>query len=59
MGNTTNADYIRNMSDEEMAKFLHEHFNCKPEGDCPVNTCTGSNCKENIKKWLQAERKAD
>lgn len=56
----TNADYIRNMSDEELANLLFVHFICPPEGKCPIeDECDGSKCKHHIRKWLQAERKAD
>lgn len=56
----TNADYIVNMSDEELAQFLCKHFNCPPEGNCPVeDDCDGTYCIRHIRKWLQEERKAD
>ena len=55
--NWTNFDYIRAMDIEDLAYFLYDHFNCKPEGQCPVNDCDGTECIEHIKKWLQEVRK--
>lgn len=55
----TNADYIRNMSDDELVQFLVENFVCEPEGGCPVIDCYGFNCKAHILKWLQEERQAE
>lgn len=56
----TNADYIRNMDSYELANFLSEHFECPPEGKCPIkDACDGSNCKVHIFNWLLAERKAE
>jgi hypothetical protein len=50
----TNADRIRAMSDEELAKFICEWCNCVP-GYCPgVEMCTPSLGKANgLVKWLQ------
>ena len=49
----TNADRIRNMSDEELAKFICKISLCKPLY-CPAyRECMESNgC---MLKWLQAE----
>lgn len=53
-----NIDFIRSLEVDEMADFLFEHFNCPPEGNCPIEEeCDGSNCTEHIKKWLQEVRK--
>ena len=60
---TTNADRIRNMTDEELAEFLQRiAYGCKGRKDstfceeCPLFECTFCNeiC---IGKWLQAEVK--
>lgn len=47
----TNADRIRNMSDEELAEFLHEYSNhtCLYCKDCGVS------CKKQNLEWLQKE----
>ena len=47
----TNADRIRNMTDEELAEFLNEDLICEES-----ETCTPS-CKECRLRWLQAEVK--
>lgn len=53
----TNYEAIKNMSPEEMAKFL-----CSNDSGVPCECCTGSNdpdaCKANIqarKDWLNEE----
>ncbi len=56
----TNADRIRNMTDEELAKFLAEDVinvvNCcdcdEPESE--YGSCIGD-CKNRYLKWLQTE----
>lgn len=50
----TNADRIRAMTDEELAKFMCEWCNCDI-GYCPgVSLCTPSLGKANgLVKWLQ------
>lgn len=47
----TNADRIREMSDEEMAVFLHRHNNCRICEHFP--TCSFEECEDGISKWLQ------
>lgn len=50
---TTNADRIRNMSDEELASFLDNVFN-NFEVACDI--CTErTNCETCFKDWLQSE----
>ena len=58
----TNADMIRNMSDEELAELItgiSKH--CLAgigECDCSAyNTC--QNCNVEVKKWLQSEAKVE
>ena len=57
---TTNADRIRNMSDEEMAKRIASspNFNCADYCDSFTQTCA-FNCNkkggEIALKWLQSE----
>ena len=56
----TNADAIRNMSNEELAEFivvLNEHcLAWLGEVDCSAyKTC--ENCNACIKKWLRSEAK--
>lgn len=50
----TNADRIRNMSDEELAKKLYLLLDCRK---CPTfKTCNmGSMCYANLLEWLQSE----
>lgn len=56
----TNADRIRNMSDEELADLISDPvtygFNC---GMCKANpqfgSCVGVSCKNYILDWLQSE----
>ena len=47
----TNADRIRNMTDEELTEFLNEDLICEES-----ETCTPS-CKECRLRWLQAQVK--
>lgn len=60
----TNADRIRNMTDEELAEFLSKTVDdiVSCDGcDEPINeygSCSG-NCKNPYLKWLQAEAKGD
>ena len=54
----TNADRIRNMSDEELAEFIVElNLHCLAglsKCDCKANkTC--DNCNAEVKKWLRSE----
>ena len=58
----TNADRIRSMTDEELAKFLPiaSNFICQPTEECIKNTVT-KHCGERERteecamKWLRAE----
>lgn len=52
----TNADRIRSMTDEELAKFLPtaSNFICQPTEECIRNTIT-KHCGECAMKWLRAE----
>ena len=60
----SNADRIRNMTDEELAEFLSKTVDdiVSCDGcDEPINeygSCSG-NCKNPYLKWLQAEVKGD
>ena len=60
----TNADRIRNMTDEELAEFLSKTVDDIVSCDVcdePTNkygSCSG-NCKNLYLKWLQAEVKED
>ena len=55
----TNADIIRAMSDEELAKLMDDsvdYFNCDMCDYRDSNGyCDGIHCKDNILKWLQSE----
>ena len=57
---TTNADYIRAMSDEELAKWMHNGISSDACDYCEYNNgyCDGSPCKgkaesEIISDWLK------
>ena len=51
----TNADRIRNMSDDELAHFLlTEVSNEKCCGICH-GSCTGNDCINGIMQWLNSE----
>ena len=55
----TNADWIRNMTDEELAEILsivsqHCVVYLSDKINCRHSNCD-TNCKNNIKKWLQEE----
>lgn len=53
----TNADYIRNMTDEELAELLE---NVRTHGFaelcCDDDLCDSDGCDYCVKAWLQAER---
>ena len=58
----TNADRIRNMTDEELAEFLPiaSNFICQPTEECIRNTVTNhcgecERTEECAMKWLRAE----
>lgn len=53
----TNADRIRNMSDEELAEFLDNVFNNFFDGfEFPCDVCSErTNCETCFKEWLQSE----
>lgn len=53
----TNADRIRNMSDEKLAIFLDNVFNNFFDGfEFPCDVCTErTNCETCFKEWLQSE----
>lgn len=53
--NTTNADRIRAMSDEELAKFITSEYY---QPHCPVGSCpVVEDCEECWLDWLKAEVK--
>lgn len=56
----TNADRIRSMTDEKLAKYLPmvSDFICQPTKECIKNTITRGECEKTEKctmKWLRAE----
>lgn len=59
----TNADVIRDMSDEQLAELMDnslDYFNCEMcEFRIPNNSdgtgCNGQNCKQYILKWLKSK----
>lgn len=51
----TNADRIRNMTDEELADFLATYVQC--EGCWLADTCASDlsrNCYDSLLKWLRS-----
>lgn len=58
--NITNADYIRNMSDEELYNLIEKAKMCGGLIRAEESSKECHNCKDgfccNVKKWLQAER---
>ena len=50
----TNADRIRNMTDEELAIIIMCPYDGTKDGDCFMK---GRNCIQCCKEWLQAEVK--
>lgn len=58
----TNADRIRNMSDEELAEFLSEntsYYYCGVRCKDRTNSPTESSCNFRWLEWLQSEVKAE
>ena len=54
----TNADKIRNMSDEELADILFDDCTIKMGLEtCKYLDCDGHDCKKCVFEWLQAEVK--
>lgn len=57
----SNADYIRGMNDEELARFLYDREIClalKGDVDCSnEKRCEG--CFMRITEWLKKEREAE
>lgn len=53
----TNADYIREMNNEQLAKILHDHA-CML---CPIEDCSGrmivgrEECQKHWLDWLKQE----
>lgn len=53
----TNREWIDNLSNERLAKYLSEWIDC---GNCPVtSSCGGWTCREKFEKWLQSEHKGE
>lgn len=51
----TNADRIRNMSDEELAEWLNSKNICEQCTYEPESLCMKEPCTNGILKWLQSE----
>ena len=53
----TNADRIRNMSDEELAEWINTKNMCEQCANYyePDSECMGEPCASNILRWLQSE----
>jgi hypothetical protein len=53
----TNADSIRNMSDEELAEWINTKNMCEQCANYyePDSECMGEPCASNILRWLQSE----
>ena len=56
-GKQTNADRIRNMSDEELAEWINTKSTCEQCAYEPENLCIKprTTCTNGILKWLQSE----
>jgi hypothetical protein len=48
----TNADRIRNMSDEELAEWINTKNACR---QCANELCTKESCTNGILQWLKSE----
>lgn len=51
----TNADRIRNMSDEELAEWINTKNTCEQCAYEPESLCMKETCINGILQWLQAE----
>ncbi len=55
----TNADRIRSMSDEELAEFFMQEYDCEDSFTCPVPhpcpTSREASCKQCFLDWLRSE----
>lgn len=51
----TNADKIRNMSDEELADWINAKNRCDQCAYEPKSVCMKEPCVNGILKWLQSE----
>lgn len=50
----TNADRIRTMSDEELAKFIANPCQCAVEPECDgYRECGNDSCLKHLLEWLQ------
>ena len=56
-GKQTNADRIRNMSDEELAEWINTKSTCEQCAYEPENLCIKprTTCTNGILQWLQSE----
>ena len=52
---TTNADRIRNMSDEELTEWINTKNTCEQCIYEPDHLCMKETCTNGILKWLQSE----
>ena len=48
----TNADRLRTMTDEELAKWFNRHFTCPPTYSCPKDEAS---CEKCFLYWLREE----
>lgn len=59
--NPTNAEYIRNMTEDEMAEYfsMNDWDGCPPSVECDilVNGWSIEDCIECWKKWLKEPKK--
>lgn len=51
----TNAERIRNMSDEELAEWINTKNTCEQCAYEPESLCITEPCTNGILKWLQSE----
>ena len=56
IGLKTNANRIRNMTDEEMAEWLIDKFDCDlADVPCREHCHGGKSCEETLLEWLKSE----
>ena len=56
----TNADRIRTMSDEELAKFIANPCQCAVEPECDgYRECGNDSCLKHLLDWLQQPAEGD
>lgn len=55
----TNADRIRSMSDEELAKYLYKHDFCTTPFNSDAQNWCGGDCEQCIDNWIRSPMEVD